>query len=411
MKQPRILTLILAGGAGGRMGVLTQVRAKPALPYGGVYRLIDFPLSNCVHSGLADVWVIEQFQPQSLNDHLANGRPWDLDRTYGGLRLIPPHQGTPEGGFAEGNADAIFRNIRQIREFGPDLILVLSADHIYKLDYTRVVDAHLQYNADVTMVVTHMPIAEAGRFGVVELGDEGRVVGFEYKPDSPRSDVVTTEIFVYNTEKLLATLDELAGEGAGGDGEPALKDFGHELLPRLVQEGRAYAYLFDGYWRDVGVVDSYWRSHMDLLEPTPPLSLDEPGWPTLTYGFHRRPAHIHASARIENSLIAPGCEVRGHVVNSVLAPGVVVAEGAEVHNAIIFHDTVVERGARVEFAILDREVRIEARASVGDREQPDGEHAPAIAVVGERAHLPEGMHIRAGGVVEPGGSAEADAKQ
>lgn len=365
--RPKTLALILAGGEGGRLGVLTEERAKPAVPFAGVYRLIDFPLSNCLHSGISDVWVIEQYEPHSLNEHLANGRPWDLDRTYGGLQVLPPQQTRSrkdEGGFAQGNADAIYRHKTLIRELDPDLLLVLSADHVYKLDYREVIDRHLENEAAVTLVTTRVPPGEdASRFGVVEVDGDGRVTGFEYKPESPKSGLVTTEVFVYDASELLDTLDKLAGED-----EPDLKDFGHELIPQLVSEGKAREYRLEDYWRDAGTVESYWRAHMDLLEPEPGLVLDDPAWPLRTYGQQRLPARIEGSARIGASLISPGCRIAGRVERSVLGPGAVVEEGAEVRDSVLLEKVVVRAGARIQRAILDAEVEVGEGARVGETE-------------------------------------------
>ncbi len=398
MKQPRMLVLILAGGKGARMDSLTQVRAKPTLSFGGVYHLIDFPLSNCVHSGLHDVWVIEQFLPYSLNKHLANGRPWDLDRTYGGLQIIPPGQSPHEGGFDHGNADAIYRNRRIIRDFDPELIVVLSADHVYKLDYSDVIEQHMAYDADVTMVVTEVPIEQANRFGNVKLGDDNKVVDFWYKPDDGQSSSVTTEVFVYTTDVLLRTLEQLVEQKQHAEGDDAtLQDFGHELIPQLVQNGRAYAFQLDGYWRDVGTIESYWEGHMDLLADKPPIDLDEEAWPILTYGVQRLPARIQASAHIDRSLISPGCVVRGEVINSVLAPGVTVDDGAVVRNAVLLNDVLVHAGATVDHAIIDRRVQIGANAQIGAA--PRNGDAPQIALVAQDAEVPAQTRVPAGGRV------------
>ncbi|HEY9421281.1 MAG TPA: sugar phosphate nucleotidyltransferase, partial [Thermoanaerobaculia bacterium] len=313
-QHTKVLVLILAGGEGGRLEVLTAERAKPAMPFGGVYRLIDFPLSNCLHSGLSDVWVVEQYELHSLNEHLANGRPWDLDRTYGGLRVLPPYQRkskVEEGGFAEGNADAIYRHKSLIREFGPDVLLVLSADHVYRLDYREVIDRHRETGAAVTLVTTRVPKEEAGRFGVVQVDGDGRVTGFEYKPESPKSDLVTTEVFAYDAPRLLETLDRLARDTEGE--ESGLKDFGHELIPLLVQEGQAREFRHEGYWRDVGTIESYWEAHMELLESKPSLVLDDPDWPLRTYGTQRLPARVEGSAQIHGCLISSGCRIAGRV--------------------------------------------------------------------------------------------------
>lgn len=319
--------MVLAGGEGGRLDVLTEQRSKPAVPFAGALRLIDFSMSNCRHSRLSDVWVIEQYELHGLNEHLANGRPWDMDRTYGGLQILPPFQNREDGkedgdeeskdkdkgkgegkkekkknnkdtglivlntskekilflflvddhgGFAEGNADAIYRHRRLLREFSPDLLIVLSADHVYKLDYRDVIDFHNDHQADVTMVTTKVPEGDsATRFGVVQANDEGRVTNFEYKPKHPKSDLVTAEIFVYNFPKLMDTLDQLAEDGE-------LKDYGEELLPQLVKEGNAWEFRLTSYWRDVGVPESYWQASMDLLSQKANLNLDDPEWPILT---------------------------------------------------------------------------------------------------------------------------------
>ena len=395
MKTPRVLTLILAGGAGGRLGVLTEHRAKPALPFGGTLRLIDFSLSNCLHSGLTDVWVIEQYQLHTLNDHLANGRPWDLDRTYGGLQVLPPYvedgeKGAKddEGGFAEGNADAIYRQRRLIREFAADLILVLSADHVYKLDYRDVIERHRQCGAEVTMVTTRVPPGDdASRFGVVQTDSDGRVTGFAYKPKKPAGDQITAEVFVYDAKRLLATLDAITKDGG------KLKDYGDELLPRLVEAGRAWAFPLESYWRDVGTVDSYWQAHMDLLARKAELALDDPAWPILTYGAQRLPAHV-LDAAVENSLLAPGCTLHGAVVGSIIGPDVVVESGALVEDSIILHGARIEAAAHVRRAIVDEKAVIGVTAHVG------GEGA--LTVVGR------GVQVAAGRKVKPGEQLSAE---
>jgi glucose-1-phosphate adenylyltransferase len=361
-----VLALVLAGGEGGRLDVLTAERAKPALPFAGVYRLIDFPLSNCHHSRVSDVWVLQQYEPHSLTQHLAGGRPWDLDRTYGGLRELHPYTGDSESGWFEGNADAIYRTREQVQAQDPEVMVVLSADHVYRLDYSEVIAGHRESGAAVTAVTTQVPRSEAGEYGVVETDGE-RVLGFEYKPDEPRADEVTTEVFVYETRRLLATLDEIVDE----EGEDSLADFGHSLLPRLVERGEARVHRLDAYWKDVGRPSRYWQAHMDLLSREPALALDDPTWPILTRGVQRPPALVEPGARVEDSLVSPGAVVGGRVERSVLGPGVVVESDAVVREAILFHDTVVEGGARVEHAILDARVRVRAGAEVGGGEPDD----------------------------------------
>jgi len=372
MKRPKILALILAGGVGGRLGVLTENRAKPVMPFGGFYRLIDFALSNCLHSQISDVWVIEQYELHSLNEHLSNGRPWDLDRTYGGLQVLPPNQNRgdeeeTESGFAEGNADAIYRHRSFIRNFNPDILIVLSADHIYKLDFRDVIEKHLEKRADVTMVTTKVPGNEsASRFGVVKTDENGRIVDFAYKPEQPKSDLITTEVFVYNAARLLDVLDELANPS---DSANALKDFGHELIPQLVSEGKAFEFRCDGYWRDVGTVDAYWQANMDLLEKPEELNLDDSRWAILTLAAQRVPAFVDANAEVKNCLIAGGSKIRGRVERSILSPGVIVEEGATVRDSIVLHDAVIEKGATVFRAIIDNETRVKAGSNIGNERE------------------------------------------
>lgn len=357
-RRGKVLGLVLAGGEGERLGPLTDGRAKPALPFGGVYRLIDFPLSNCHHSRVSDVWVIQQYEAHTLSQHLANGRPWDLDRTWGGMRVVHPTTGGGDSGFYEGNADAIHRNREAIEIFDPELLLVLSADAVYQLDYADVLDRHLERGAEATAVTTVKPAEEASRLGTVAVDGDGRITAFEYKPEEPQSDIVTTEVFVYDAKVLLHTLAELENE------DEKLSDFGDSLLPRLVERGKTWADDLGGYWRDVGTLESYWQAHMDLLQPEPQLRLDDPEWPILTRVSQRPPARIDASARIEDSLISPGCSVRGRVARSVLGPGVVVEEGIEVVDSVVLGNSRI--AADVRRAIVDEDVDVRQETAGGD---------------------------------------------
>lgn len=369
--RPKVLALILAGGAGGRLGALTADRAKPAMPFGGTHRLIDFALSNCRHSGLADVWVVEQYELHTLNDHLANGRPWDLDRTRGGLQVLPPSneggggEERGEGGFARGNADALWRHRTLLREFAPDLLLVLSADHVYRYDFRDLLDAHVaRDNPDLTLLTTPVPPGEdPSRFALLRTDErDGRVTDFAYKPRDPAGrTLAAAEVFLFDAPVLLDTLDALAAEGGEG-----LKDYGDALLPRLVAAGNVFALPLGGYWRDVGTLPSYWQAHRDLLAETPPFAVEDPDWPILTAGHQRQPARVHAGARLDNVLVSPGATVLGRVERSVLGPGVVIEAGATVLDAILFADVQVGAGASVRHAILDEGVRVGAGANVGE---------------------------------------------
>jgi glucose-1-phosphate adenylyltransferase len=374
MPRIRTLVIVLAGGAGGRLELLTRERAKPAVPYGGTHRLIDFPLSNCHNAGLSDVWISQQFNPISLSDHLANGRPWDLDRTIGGLLILQPRLGHGDrGGFQRGTADALWRNAPLIREHGPEALVVLSADAVYVQDYGALVEEHMESDAAVTMVTTEVDPDDAGRYGVVQV-DGGTVTDYAYKPDEPEGNLVANEVFVFRPEPLLETLEALADEA----GEDELEDLGHGLLPRLVEDGGAREARFDGYWRDVGTVDAYWESHQDLLRDPPPVDLDDAKWPVLTHAAHRRAA-ARISGEVEDSLVAPAARVAGSVERSVIGRGAVVEPGAVVRESVLLPGAVVRSGARVVRAVLDDAVEVCGDVSVGG----EGD----IALVGLRASV------------------------
>lgn len=379
MFKEKILALILAGGAGGRLGILTNDKAKPVMPFGGAYRLIDFALSNCVNSGIADVWVVEQYELHSLNEHLSNGRPWDLDRTYGGLQVLPPFQDDSEKeGFAEGNADAIYRHIDFIKEFNPAILLVLSADHVYKMDFRDAIETHLRKKAAVTMVTTEVPENEsASRFGVVEVNKSGAVTKFEYKPEKPKSDLITTEVFVYDAKILLATLKEL-----GKDGKK-LKDYGDELIPHFVKEKSAFEHRHKEYWRDVGTIKSYWQSQMDLLDDKKKFFFDDERWRILTLAAQRVPAFVSATATVKNSLISHGCRIGGAVSRSILSSGVRVEKGAAVSDSIVLPNATIEKGVKIKRAIVDAGVRVTSKKAK-EIERARGKNKRAIIVVGKR---------------------------
>jgi glucose-1-phosphate adenylyltransferase len=383
MPLPRILVLVLAGGAGGRLELLTERRAKPAVPFAGVYRLVDFPLSNCQHSGIADVWVSVQFHPTSLSDHLANGRPWDLDRTFGGLLTLPPFQGTDRGGWHTGTADSLWRNAELIRRYEPDALVVVSSDAVYKLDYREVVDAHLDSGAEVTMVTTEVAADDASRYGIVQVGDDGKITDYAYKPDEPATTIATNEVFVFTPKPTLDRLEALAA-AAGKEG---LDDLGNQLLPDQTRDGLARAYPLRGYWRDVGTVPAYWQAHQDFLSPEPPIDLDDPAWPLHTRGRHSA-ARILRGAVIDESLISGGTRVHGEVRSSVLSPGVIVEKGATVVGSVLLPGVRVRAGATVTRAVLDDRVEVGERAEVGG----DGD----ITLVGRQATVAPGSKVAPG---------------
>ncbi|WP_127479843.1 glucose-1-phosphate adenylyltransferase family protein [Nocardioides pantholopis] len=416
--RPRVLAIIQAGGAGGRMDVLTRERAKPALPFAGVYQLIDFPLSNLAHSGVIDVWVSVQFQGSTLEEQVANGRPWDLDRNHGGLRLLPPQQGTgslDEDGFAQGNADELYRIRDQIEEFAPDVLAVLSADHIYRLDFAEVVEAHLAAEAECTVVTTTVPVGDRASDHAVVESEDGRVTRFDYKPDEPGTDVVATEVFLYDPAVLATVLDELhvelsrsqdADEG-GEEGDTGLGDFGEHLLPRLVERGRTVVYPLDGYWRDLGQPHLYLRAHHEVLSDDLGV-FAEPGWPILTRQPQRIPARVLDGGSVSESLLSPGCRIAGTVRRSVLGPGVVVEAGAEVHDSVVAADSVILAGAQVCWSLVDTGCVIGADAALGSPQDP-GEAAlddpDLITIVGRDSTVDGGVRLAPGSRLEPGTTA------
>jgi glucose-1-phosphate adenylyltransferase len=385
MAPVRTVVVVLAGGAGGRLELLTAERAKPAVPYGGSYRLIDVPLSNALHSGLSDVWVVQQFHPVSLDDHLSNGRPWDLDRTSGGLLLLHPSQGTDKEGWHTGTADALWRQSDLLRQFDPECVVVVSADAVYRLDYEALVREHRDSGAALTMVTTEVEPDDASRYGVVQVDGDGRVTGYDYKPDRPQGNLVTNEVFVFDTAVLVGLLDALADEA----GEDGLKDLGDGLLPRLVAEGRVHEHRFDQYWRDLGTVESYWAAHMDLLADSPPFVPDDPSWPLRTHARRQGAARLADGARVSRSVLAAEAHVAGTVERSVLAGGAVVEAGAEVRDSVLLPGSVVRAGAVVERAVLDDGVEIGAGARVGG--------PGSTALVGRRATVAPGSSVPAGG--------------
>jgi glucose-1-phosphate adenylyltransferase len=384
MALPSILVLVLAGGQGGRLELLTESRAKPAVPFAGVYRLVDFPLSNCEHSGIADVWVSVQYQPISLSEHLANGRPWDLDRTTGGLMMLPPFQGSERGGWTEGTADGLWRQSELIRQFDPDALVVVSSDAVYKLDYREVVEAHLGSGAEVTMVTTEVAADDAARYGIVQVGDGGTVDDYAYKPDEPATTTATNEVFVFSPTATLDRLEALRGEV----GEEGLEDLGSHLLPAQTKDGLARAYPLNGYWRDVGTVPAYWEAHRDFLSEEPPIDLDEPGWPVHTRGGRHSAARLLRGAAVEHSLISGGTRVAGQVSGSVLSPGVVVEAGATVVDSVLLPGVRVRAGATVTRSVLDDRVDVGERATVGGIDE--------ITLVGRQARVDAGAELAAG---------------
>ena len=384
------MAVILAGGEGERLSILSQERAKPAVPFGGKYRIIDFTLSNCVNSGIDDVVVLTQYNPRSLNDHIGLGRPWDLDRNTGGVKLLQPY--IARGRVAEwyrGTADAVLRNMRVLEDDTADTVLILAGDHIYKMDYQPFVAAHRRHRADVTIAVRPVPLAEATRMGILAMDENDRVTEWQEKPKQPKSDLASMGVYVFTKKTLQRWLSE------------DLVDFGANVVPAMLDAGaRVFGYRYNGYWQDVGTIQSFWEANMALLDDDPALDLYDKEWIIHTRSEERAPAKVGPTAQVHRSLISHGCVIAGTVVNSVLSPGVRVDVGAVVRESIVMFDSVIRSGAVVDRAILDKEVVIGPGAIVGDgpiddrpnRNEP-GRLNTGITVIGKHAIVPRGARI------------------
>lgn len=389
----RTLAMILAGGAGSRLSVLTQKRAKPAVPFAGKYRIIDFTLSNCVNSGLFAVGVCTQYRPRSLNDHIRTGQPWDLDRNTGGVTLLQPYIGRRDSDWYQGTADAIYQNLDHILHHQADVVLILAGDHVYKMDYDVLATFHLEQGADLTVAALRVPQADARRFGILQTGGDYEVTGFEEKPAQPKGTLASMGIYAFNTDVLRRVLE------ADHSDPTSRHDFGADIVPRMLGAHRVFAFPFRGYWVDVGTVEAYWQAQRDLLVDEPPLGLFDRDWVIHTRSEERPPANIRGNCDVQHSLISDGCLIEGCVENSVLSPGVVVRAGASVRDSVVMTDTVIERDAIVDHAILDKRIRVGAGARVGSGDAPAGEAlrpGQLLTVVGKNTRIPSNACIGRG---------------
>ncbi|HEY9077486.1 MAG TPA: glucose-1-phosphate adenylyltransferase [Anaerolineaceae bacterium] len=388
----KIRAIILAGGEGTRLGVLTAKRTKPAVPFAGKYRIIDFTLSNCVNSNIFDVMIIAQYRPHSLIAHIGAGGPWDLNRDFsGGIRIYTPYRARNYNWFI-GTADAVQQNFSFIKSGDPDLILILSGDHIYGMDYSKLIQYHLDHKAELTMATIRVPLTEASRYGIVGINPNFRITSFVEKPENPPSDLANMGVYLFNTNVLDQALWVDAHK------QDSAHDFGKNILPTLVNDqARVFAYPYDGYWVDVGTITSYWQAHMDLLSDPPPFNLYDRNWVIHTRTEERPPALIHQGAIIENSMISQGCIIeRGaRVFRSVLSPGVYVQRNAVIEESIILTDSTISSGAKIHRSVLDKKVIIGNDCSVGG--PVDGDIS--ISMVGKNALLPAGLTIAPGGIV------------
>lgn len=383
------VAMLLAGGQGSRLYALTHDMAKPAVPYGGKYRIIDFPLSNCVNSGIDTVGVLTQYQPLVLHDYIGNGQPWDLDKQYGGAHCLPPYQTALGAEWYKGTANAIYQNISFVDRYDPEYVVILSGDHIYKMDYNDMLEHHKKKDADATIAVLDVPMEEASRFGIMITNDDGDIVDFEEKPKHPRSTLASMGIYIFTWSKLKKYLIE------NENNEAEDKDFGKAIIPNMMKAGeKLVAYAFDGYWKDVGTLDSLWEANMDLLNPNIPIDLYDPDWKMYSRNPVLPPQYIGANAVVENSMITDGCDVEGTVDFSVIFEGVKIEAGATVTDSIIMPGSVIKSGAVVEYAIVGENCVVGEGAQIGARPETfDNRDDWGIAVVGHNITISENAKV------------------
>lgn len=386
--------MIMAGGEGTRLSVLSEKRAKPSVPFAGKFRIIDFTLSNCVNSGIYDVAVLTQYRPHSLNDHIGIGKPWDLDRSQGGVRLLQPYIGRSDQSWYRGTSDAVYQNLAYVRDRRADIVVVLSGDHIYKMDYSLMVDAHMHSGAECTVAVMDVPLEQTDRFGIMTTDDSGRIVEFSEKPKNrDKGTLANMGIYVFNADVLERRLSE------GSDDSPRI-DFGKNVIPAMLGTDLVMAYRFNDYWVDVGTIEAYWETSMELLDPDCEFKLFDPNWIIRTRSEERPPVKFGPQARVCQSIVCNGSTIRGTVEHSVLSPGVYVSPGAIVRDSVVMNDTWIGPGAVLDRVIVDKQVVVGAGTRLGygddlttpNKLQPDKINA-GISIVGKGAHLPGGISI------------------
>jgi glucose-1-phosphate adenylyltransferase len=390
-RKKECIAMLLAGGQGSRLYVLTEKTAKPAVPFGGKYRIIDFPMSNCVNSGIDTVGVLTQYQPLALNEYIGNGEPWDLDRTNGGVRVLPPYQAKSSSEWYRGTANAIYQNINFIERYSPEYTLILSGDHIYKMDYSRMLDEHKKNGADCTIAVLKVPMEEASRFGILNTNPDGSIYEFEEKPKNPKSNNASMGIYIFNTKTLIEYLK------ADEADENSSNDFGKNIIPNMLNDGKKmYSYLFEGYWKDVGTIESLWEANMDLLGKTPEFNLFDKHW-RIFYRHNAEPPHkFGAKGKAYNTMLTEGCVVNGEVRNSVLSNGVCIEEGAYVNDCVIMANVTIKKGAKVEYAIIDYDTVIGENATVGGCRAEGNK----ITVLGAGCKVADGDNVPAGAMLD-----------
>ena len=378
MKRKKCVAMLLAGGQGSRLGVLTSKIAKPAVPYGGKYRIIDFPLSNCANSGIDTVGVLTQYKPLELNDYIASGKTWDLDRMNGGVHILPPYQGQKGGDWYKGTANAIFQNLAFIERYNPEYVLILSGDHIYKMDYSKMLKAHIKSNAACTISVLEVSYEEASRFGIMNVNEDDSIYEFEEKPVNPKSNLASMGIYIFTWEKLrdYLTKDE--------NNPNSSNDFGKDVIPLMLNSGeKMMVYRFNDYWKDVGTVDSLWEANLDLLNPKIDLNLSDSNWKIYSKSKGLPPQYLSDTSSVENSLITDGCEINGKVDYSILFENVTVEEGAIVEYSLVMPNTVIKKGAKVQYSIIAENCVVDEAAVIGADPAVVGNDGWGITVVGD----------------------------
>ena len=378
MNRKKCVAMLLAGGQGSRLGVLTSKIAKPAVPYGGKYRIIDFPLSNCVNSGIDTVGILTQYKPLELNDYIGSGKPWDLDRMHGGVHILPPYQGQKGGDWYKGTANAIYQNLEFIERYDPEYVLILSGDHIYKMDYSLMINQHIETQAACTIAVLEVPDDEASRFGIMNTNPDGSIYEFEEKPANPKSNLASMGIYVFSWDKLRKYLTEDENDPSSSN------DFGKNIIPNMLgQKEKMMVYRFADYWKDVGTVDSLWEANLDLLNPKIDLDLSDPKWRISSRTSALPPQYVSASAKVENSLITEGCDVSGKLDYSILFENVTVETGASVEYSLVMPGAVIKSGASVKYSIIAENVVVEENAVIGEDPAVCGTENWGITVIGD----------------------------
>ena len=405
MIKKEMIAMLLAGGQGSRLGVLTSKVAKPAVAFGGKYRIIDFPLSNCINSGVDTVGVLTQYQPLRLNTHIGIGIPWDLDRNIGGVTVLPPYEKSSNSEWYTGTANAIYQNLEYMESYNPEYVLILSGDHIYKMDYEVMLDFHKANNAEVTIAVMPVPIEEASRFGIMIADENHRITEFEEKPEHPRSNLASMGIYIFNWKTLKEALIAMADQ-------PAL-DFGKHVIPYCHEKGAPlYAYEFTGYWKDVGTLSSYWEANMELIDIVPEFNLYEEYWKIYTKSEIQPPDYIAADSVVERSIIGEGSEVYGEVYNSVIGCGVTIGKGTVIRDSIIMNQTQIGEGCEINKAIIAENVVVGNQVKLGVGEETENDTAPHIynhglVTIGEKSVIPDGISVGKNSVIS-GVTAAAD---